>query len=49
MQTMDTSLANLVLSGSITMATAESRSSNPEELRKLVQSGPIGGVYGMAA
>src|SRR4051812_21135775 len=49
MQTMDTSLANLVLSGTITMATAEARSSNPEELRKLVQSGPIGGVYGMAA
>src|SRR5215213_7194229 len=44
MQTMDTSLANLVSSGTITMATAESRSSNPEELRKLVQSGPIGGV-----
>jgi len=49
MQTMDTSLANLVLSGTITMAVAEARSSNPEELRKLVQSGPIGGAYGMAA
>jgi twitching motility protein PilT len=49
MQTMDTSLANLVRAGTITMAVAESRSSNPDELRKLVQSGPIGGQYGMAA
>jgi twitching motility protein PilT len=49
MQTMDTSLANLVRAGTITMAVAESRSSNPDELRKLVHSGPIGGQYGMAA
>jgi twitching motility protein PilT len=50
MQTMDTSLAGLVRAGSITMAMAETRSSNPEELRKLVESGPIGGAeMGMAA
>ena len=39
MQTMDTSLAGLVRQGKITMATAESRSSQPAELRKLVHSG----------
>jgi twitching motility protein PilT len=38
MQTMDTSLAGLVRAGRITLATAESRSSNPVELRKLVHS-----------
>jgi twitching motility protein PilT len=38
MQTMDTSLAALVRAGKITLATAESRSSNPTELRKLVHS-----------
>jgi twitching motility protein PilT len=38
MQTMDTSLAGLVRGGKITMATAESRSSQPAELRKLVHS-----------
>ncbi|HWT23214.1 MAG TPA: type IV pilus twitching motility protein PilT [Solirubrobacteraceae bacterium] len=49
MQTMDTSLANLVRAGTITMAVAESRSSNPDELRKLVNSGPIGFEPAMAA
>ena len=39
MQTMDTSLAGLVRSGQITLNQAESRSSQPTELRKLVESG----------
>jgi twitching motility protein PilT len=38
MQTMDASLAALVRAGTLTMAMAESRSSNPAELRKLVQA-----------
>jgi twitching motility protein PilT len=37
MQTMDTSLAGLVRAGKITMAVAETRSSQPLELRRLVQ------------
>ena len=37
MQTMDASLAGLVRAGKITMATAESRSSQPAEMRRLVQ------------
>src|SRR5919199_840046 len=37
MQTMDASLAGLVRMGKITMATAETRSSQPTELRRLVQ------------
>ena len=37
MQTMDSSLAGLVRAGKITMATAESRSSQPVEMRRLVQ------------
>src|ERR671938_857380 len=41
MQTMDSSLAGLVRAGTITMATAESRSSQPVELRRLVQGGPM--------
>jgi twitching motility protein PilT len=48
MQTMDTSLAGLVRDGRITMKAAEARSSNPDELRKLVQSGPDAAL-GMAA
>ena len=36
MQTMDSSLAGLVRAGKITMATAESRSSQPVEMRRLV-------------
>ncbi len=42
MQTMDASLASLVRQGKITLNTAEGRSSNPAEMRKLVQS--TGGV-----
>ena len=38
MQTMDSSLAGLVREGQITMATAESRSSQPAEMRRLAQS-----------
>src|SRR3954453_12573596 len=37
MQTMDASLAGLVRAGKITLATAESRSSQPVEMRRLVQ------------
>jgi twitching motility protein PilT len=45
MQTMDTSLAQLVRQQRITMAVAEACSSQPGELRKLVQAeGPIGMV-----
>ena len=39
MQTMDASLAGLVRAGRITMAAAETRSSQPAELRKLVEAG----------
>jgi twitching motility protein PilT len=38
MQTMDASLASLVRAGRITLAAAETRSSQPAELRKLVNS-----------
>jgi twitching motility protein PilT len=38
MQTMDASLAALVRAGKITMAMAESRSSQPAEVRRLVES-----------
>ena len=38
MQTMDSSLAGLVRAGAITMQTAISRASQPEELRRLVES-----------
>jgi len=37
MQTMDASLAGLVRGGRISRATAETRSSSPEELRKLIE------------
>ena len=36
MQTMDASLAQLVRDGQLTMAVAESRSSHPSELRRLI-------------
>src|ERR671916_482208 len=39
MQTMDMSLATLVRAGKISLATAETRSSNPQELRRLLQMG----------
>jgi twitching motility protein PilT len=44
MQTMDASLASLVRAQRISMATAESRSSQPAELRKLVhaENSPVG-------
>jgi twitching motility protein PilT len=42
MQTMDASLAGLVRQGQITMAVAESRSSNPTELRRLIEGAPMG-------
>jgi twitching motility protein PilT len=38
MQTMDASLASLVRMGKITEAIAQTRSSNPEELRKLIET-----------
>ena len=38
MQTMDASLAGLVREGRITMAAAESRASEPAEMRKLIES-----------
>jgi twitching motility protein PilT len=41
MQTMDASLASLVRAGRITMAIAEARSSQPLELRRLVQGGDM--------
>jgi twitching motility protein PilT len=40
MQTMDTSLAGLVRAGRISLASAEARSSSPEELRKLIEMPP---------
>src|SRR4051812_21796845 len=45
MQTMDASLAALVRAGKITMAVAESRSGQPAEVRRLVESdGVVGGA-----
>ena len=38
MQTMDASLAGLVRQGRITMAAAETRASEPAEMRKLIES-----------
>jgi hypothetical protein len=38
MQTMDSSLAGLVRENTITMAVAETRATEPAEMRKLVQS-----------
>jgi twitching motility protein PilT len=40
MQTMDASLAGLVRAGRISQEVAETRSSNIEELRKLIQAPP---------
>jgi twitching motility protein PilT len=37
---MDTSLANLVREGKLTLAVAETRSSHPTELRRLLQGEP---------
>jgi twitching motility protein PilT len=44
MQTMDAALATLVRSGKITQQLAESRSSTPEELRRLLGSGTFAGL-----
>ncbi|HEY7892102.1 MAG TPA: type IV pilus twitching motility protein PilT [Solirubrobacteraceae bacterium] len=41
MQTMDASLATLVRQGKVSMQTAESRSSTPEELKRLLGTGAI--------
>jgi twitching motility protein PilT len=41
MQTMDTSLAELVREGKITKSLAESRSGTPEELRRLLGAGSL--------
>ena len=38
MQTMDASLAGLVRAGHITLAQAETRSSQPAELRRLIEN-----------
>jgi twitching motility protein PilT len=40
MQTMDASLAGLVRDGKISQEIAETRSSSPEELRKLIEVPP---------
>ncbi len=44
MQTMDAALATLVRSGKITQQLAESRSSTPEELRRLLGAGSFAGL-----
>jgi twitching motility protein PilT len=52
MQTMDASLAGLVRHGQITLQMAESRSSNPKELRRLVEGGgaqAVGSPFEVAA
>jgi twitching motility protein PilT len=41
MQTMDTALAGLIREGKITKSLAESRSSTPEELRRLLGTGSL--------
>jgi twitching motility protein PilT len=45
MQTMDASLVELVRKGAISREEAEKRSSNPEELRRLMGGGRPSGVY----
>jgi twitching motility protein PilT len=47
MQTMDAALATLVRQGKITRQLAESRSSTPEELRRLLGGAGLGGGNGM--
>src|SRR5215217_6794905 len=49
MQTMDASLAGLVRAGRLTQEIAETRSSSPEELRKLIQMPPGEGEIVRAA
>ena len=48
MQTMDAALATLVRAGTITQKMAESRSSTPEELRRLLGARLAGGVAAMS-
>ena len=48
MQTMDSSLAGLVRKGRISLEVAESRSSSPDELRKLIEM-PAGAEMARAA
>jgi twitching motility protein PilT len=43
MQTMDASLASLVRAGKISIQTAESRSSTPDELRRLLGANSFAG------
>ncbi len=47
MQTMDAALASLVRAGTITQRLAESRSTTPDELRRLLDGGA--GAFGLAA
>ena len=50
MQTLDNALASLVRAGKITQRQAESRSSTPEELKRLMGGGMgMGGGMSMAA
>jgi twitching motility protein PilT len=49
MQTMDAALAGLVRSGKITQRLAEATSSTPDELRRLMGGGGMGGGMGVAA
>jgi twitching motility protein PilT len=49
MQTLDTALAALVRAGKITQRAAESRSSTPDELKRLMGLGGLGGSMTMAA
>jgi twitching motility protein PilT len=46
---MDASLAGLVRAGKITLATAETRSSQPAELRRLIEGGLDGVPQAVAA
>jgi twitching motility protein PilT len=49
MQTMDAALAGLVRQGKITQRLAEATSSTPDELRRLMGGGGMGGGMGVAA
>jgi twitching motility protein PilT len=49
MQTMDSSLAGLVRAGRISIEAAETRSSSPDELRKLIEMPPGGADMARAA
>jgi twitching motility protein PilT len=49
MQTMDAALATLVRAGKITQRLAESTSSTPDELKRLMSAGGGGAPVGVAA